>query len=169
MIRDRMGVTQIPTFQVWKNNLLADQYVAGKSIAAVPKAVAQMVDKQLTCQFSLEDELAAMDFDAVDTDGSGTISQKEFEGTFSTLGYPRAKIEEAFKCLDQNGDGAVSRLEFENFCIELGKNDSKNDSTYNSEDQEEAPIEVTNLYTANQDAMAKFRAAQAAKMLGKRR
>ena len=44
MIKDRLDVKQIPTFQVWKNKKLVDEYVAGKSIPAIPKRVATMLD-----------------------------------------------------------------------------------------------------------------------------
>jgi len=131
MIKDRMGVSQIPTWQVWKNKELADQYVAGKSIAAVPKALAQMVDQHLP-RFSLVKELAELDFDAVDIDRSGSISLKEFESTFSMLGYSHSQIMEAFSYLDFKAMGCINREEFAMFCTQLGNN-HENSGAMNTE------------------------------------
>jgi len=58
LIKERAGVNSIPTFQVWKEGQLRDQFVAGASIPAVPKALAEMIDKNLACGFSLVDEVA---------------------------------------------------------------------------------------------------------------
>eukprot|EP00277_Geminigera_cryophila_P010933 CAMPEP_0179454720 /NCGR_PEP_ID=MMETSP0799-20121207/38625_1 /TAXON_ID=46947 /ORGANISM="Geminigera cryophila, Strain CCMP2564" /LENGTH=114 /DNA_ID=CAMNT_0021252963 /DNA_START=82 /DNA_END=426 /DNA_ORIENTATION=- len=99
LIKERAGVNSIPTFQVWKLGTLRDQYVAGASIPAVPKALAEMIDRNLGCGFSLVDEVSEV--------GANTS--------------PRGPIQ-----------------------------------------QEKTPL-------INQDAMAKFRAAQAAKMNSGRR
>ena len=39
VFEDRMGVNQIPTWQVWKSKELVDQYVVVTSIDTVPKVL----------------------------------------------------------------------------------------------------------------------------------
>jgi len=119
VIKDRMGVNQIPTWQVWKSKELVDQYVVVTSIDTVPKALLQMVDQHLP-NFTLVKEVANFDLDAVDIDSFGLISPTEFESTFWSLGYSRATIREAFSYLDFKAEGSLSRLKYEIFCTKLG-------------------------------------------------
>ena len=56
-VKGRAGVKSIPTFQIWKNGDKIDQYVAGTSIPQVPRKLADMIDTNLECGFSLVSEV----------------------------------------------------------------------------------------------------------------
>lgn len=63
-------------------------------------------------------------FDAIDTDGSGSIDCKEFVSWISENGkkeeYPEESMREAFRVFDRDGNGYVSREELKRIMSELG-------------------------------------------------
>ena len=65
------SLSSIPTFQLWKNGKLQEQYVAGNSIPAVPKKLTELIDKHLTCGFSLSEQVEITSLPAVG-EGSST-------------------------------------------------------------------------------------------------
>ncbi len=71
LIKERAGVNSIPTFQLWKSGKLEEQYVAGNSIPAVPKKLTELIDKHLSCGFSLTEQVEITSLPAVG-EGSST-------------------------------------------------------------------------------------------------
>jgi Ca2+-binding EF-hand superfamily protein len=49
---------------------------------------------------------------ALDTDGTGTLSQEEYVRMYDALGIPPETSGEAFKRLDRDGSGEISNAEF---------------------------------------------------------
>jgi len=113
------GVNQIPTFQVWKEGAKVEEYVAGKSIVAVPKKLAHIIDRHLE-SFSLLDELSGASFSDIDADGSGVISRGEFSLFFQSRGWPQERIDKTFEAMDYDSDGGISQTEFQSFCEQTG-------------------------------------------------
>ena len=51
-------------------------------------------------------------FDAIDTNGNGVISHKEFEVYFKCMNVPVEHAKASFDAIDTNKDGIISRDEF---------------------------------------------------------
>jgi hypothetical protein len=104
---------------LWKNGKLQEQYVAGNSIPAVPKKLTELIDKHLTCGFSLSEQVEITSLPAV---GEGSSTK------------PAPPDDEAAAAAAASAAAAAA------------------------EAAERRPL-------VSQDAMAKFRAAQAAQSM----
>ena len=115
-----MCASSIPTFQLWRGGEKIEQYIAGKSVPAVPRELTALIDKHLP-DFSLTQQVESTSVPAV---GEGSSTK------------PAAASD------DRQAAAAAAAAA--------------------AAEDETRPL-------INEDAMAKFRAAQAAKSMNVRR
>jgi hypothetical protein len=125
--------------QVWKHNKVVEQYVAGTSIPAVPSALAKLIDRSITGGFSLTSEV-----------NSGSMAAMTSQAATSQVVSPSPSQPPEPQEGREGWEGAAGTVD--------GQEDEKKRERRGEDEDDNKPL-------INQDAMARFRAAQAAKTL----